>query len=160
MIFNATERRIVLAPGTITVTARTIYSQWKLWSRNNPQFLPAFRVLGGEPLGGNLFVASYFFLINNWRIRPFEGNHNLTVEGNIIVEGAEHESPIVQTLGAFQVNVRYVVPVQAQAFATGGGTAPTVQQIRQELDVNSAALQAIRAKQEEALTKTEFIALQ
>lgn len=66
----------------------------------------------------------------------------------------------MQTLGAFQVNVRYVVPVQAQAFATGGGTAPTVQQIRQELDVNSAALQAIRAKQEEALTKTEFIALQ
>ena len=48
-----------------------------------------------------------------------ESNHNLTITGNLFVDGGG--VPVVSTLGTFQVNVNYTVPVQAQGIATGGG---------------------------------------
>ena len=48
-----------------------------------------------------------------------ESNHNLTITGNLFVEGGG--TPVVSTLGPYQVNVNYTVPVQAQALNTSGG---------------------------------------
>lgn len=48
-----------------------------------------------------------------------ESNHNLVITGNLFVEGGG--VPVVQTLGTYQVNVNYTVPVQAQALSGGGG---------------------------------------
>lgn len=118
--FDAANKRIVLTPGTTAFTAQDCYSRWKEWAQANSQYEPAFRVVGGDPIGGGLFVASYFFLINGWRVRPFEGNHTLVIDGNLIVDGGG--VPVVQTLGAFNVSVQYTVPVQAQAVATQGGS--------------------------------------
>jgi hypothetical protein len=51
-----------------------------------------------------------------------EANHDLVITGNLFVEGGG--VPVVRTLGQFQVNVNYTVPVQAQAFIpTGSGAA-------------------------------------
>ena len=124
--FLPEERRIVLNPGVTQIDARFIYSRWKEWTISNPQYLPAFRVLGGDPIGSGLSVASYFFLVNDWRIRPFEGNHSLTIEGNLIVEGGG--IPVVNTLGNFNVSVQYTVPVQAQGIETGSAAGLTPSQ--------------------------------
>ena len=56
-----------------------------------------------------------------------EIDHDLTITGNLFVEGGG--IPVVRTLGAYQVNVNYTVPVQAQGISTGGGSAPTVAEI-------------------------------
>lgn len=103
------------------ITAGNIYSRWKEWVKqgDNSKYLPAFYTLGGEPLGGGLFVASYFFLLNGWRIRPMESNHTLILEGNIGVLGGG--VPVVQTVGNYNVSVQYTVPMQAQGIATSGG---------------------------------------
>ena len=37
--------------------------------------------------------------------------------------------PVVTTLGTYQVNVNYTVPVQAQGISTSGAPAPSVSQI-------------------------------
>ena len=121
--FLPEERRIVLNPGVTQVTAQFLYSRWKEWAQSNPQFLPAFRVLGGDPIGSGLSVASYFFLINGWRVRPFEGDHTLVIEGNLIVEGGG--VPVVRTLGNFNVSTQYTVPVQAQGISTGSAAGLT-----------------------------------
>jgi hypothetical protein len=118
--FDAAARRIVVNTGVVSVRAQDIYSRWKEWAQTQPQFDPAFRVVGGDPLGGGLFVASYFFLTNGWRLRPYEGSHTLEVLGNLIVDGGG--VPVVPTLGTFQVSTQFTVPVQAQGIATAGGT--------------------------------------
>lgn len=129
--FEPASRRIIVDPGVTSVSAQVIYSRWKEWAIANSQYLPAFRVVGGDPLGGGLFVASYFFLLNGWRLRPFEGSHTLVVSGNLIVDGGG--VPVVQTLGDFNVSVQYTVPVQAQGIATSGSTGPSASEISSTL---------------------------
>jgi hypothetical protein len=65
--------------------------------------------------------------MNGWRVRPMEANQNLTITGNLFVDGGG--VPVVSTLGTYQVNVNYTVPVQAQGIATSGSTGPTASEI-------------------------------
>lgn len=117
--FDPSTKRIVLDSAYVEV--KDIYSEWKRWVQtgDNAKFLPAFRVVGGDDLGGGLFVSLYCFLLNGWRIRPMEANHSLTLHGNISVEGGG--DPTVPTIGNFQVIVKYVVPERAQAYESGAG---------------------------------------
>lgn len=124
--FDAATKRIVLDSTDVTVAE--IWSRWADWAAtsDNSKYLPAFRQVGGDDLGGGLFIPLYFFLLNGWRVRPMESNHTLVITGNLFVEGGG--VPLVQTLGAFNVSAQYTVPVQAQGIATaggGGGLTPT-----------------------------------
>jgi hypothetical protein len=79
-----------------------------------------FRVVGGDPLGGTLTAGAYFFLRNDlgWRIRPFEGDHDLTILGNLFAEDAA--LPIfVPTLGDFTVSTRLQTSSLTQLAETG-----------------------------------------
>jgi hypothetical protein len=125
--FDPANRRIVLNAGVTSITTQFLYSRWKEWAQDNAQWPEAFRVVGGDPIGGGLFVASYFFLMNSWRVRPQEADHTLTIDGNLTVDGGGE--PVVQTLGSFRVLTRLVVPVQAQGISTSGSTGPTAAEI-------------------------------
>jgi hypothetical protein len=87
----------------------------------------AMRQVGGDELGGGLYIPVYIFLLNGWKVRPREANHNLTITGNLFVDGGG--VPVVSTLGTYQVNVNYTVPVQAQGISTSGSTGPTSAEI-------------------------------
>lgn len=117
--FDPINKRIVL--DTSYVKNTTLYSRWKEWVKegDNAKFLPAFSTVGGDPLGGDRFVAAYIFLTNGWKIRPMETSHTLVIDGNIT--STDGLDPVVPTLGQHQVLVQYTVPVQAQAIATSGG---------------------------------------
>lgn len=117
-IIDPLSKRIILSSGTTVFSAQDMYSRWKDWlvaSPSNLRFLPAFRVVGGDPIGDGIYVAQYFFLINGWRVRPYEGTHTLTVNGNLFVDGGG--DPVVPTAGSYNVLVKQVVPVQAQAIS-------------------------------------------
>jgi hypothetical protein len=118
-------KRIVL--DSADVTASEIWSRWVDWHADNPQWPLAFTLVGGIPLGGGLFIPPYFFLLNGWRVRPMESSHNLTITGNLFVDGGG--VPVVSTLGTYQVNVNYTVPVQAQGISTSGSTGPSAADI-------------------------------
>ena len=60
-----------------------------------------------------------------------ESNHNLTIAGNLFVDGGG--VPVVQTLGTYQVNVNYTVPVQAQGISTTGSTGPSAADVAAEV---------------------------
>lgn len=126
--FDPINKRIIL--DSAYVSAGQLYSRWKDWALigDNTKFEQAFYALGGDPLGGGIFVASYFFLMNGWKIRPMESNHLLVIDGNIGVYGGGSQ-PVVQTLGNYNVSVQYTVPVQAQGVATNGGGGADITQI-------------------------------
>lgn len=113
-------KRLIL--DSASVSAQAIYAAWADWAAtsDNLKYLPAFSGVGGDDLGGGLFIPPYYFLLNGWRVRPMESNHNLVITGNLFVSGGG--VPVVSTLGVYQVNVNYTVPVQAQAMATAGGS--------------------------------------
>jgi hypothetical protein len=118
-------KRIIL--DSASVTAAEIWTAWVDWHPANTSWPLAFSLVGGIPLGGGLFIPPYFFLLNGWRVRPMESSHNLTITGNLFVDGGG--VPVVSTLGTYQVNVNYTVPVQAQGIATSGSTGPSASDI-------------------------------
>lgn len=129
--FDPSTKRVIL--DSASVTATEIYSRWCDWMAlsDNAKYLPAFSAVGGDDLGGGLSIPPYYFLLNGWRVRPMESSHNLTITGNLFVDGGG--IPVVSTLGTYQVNVNYTVPVQAQGIATSGSTGPTAAAIAAEV---------------------------
>lgn len=128
-------RRIIL--DSASVSAAQIWSAWVDWHEANQQWPLAFQLVGGNALGVGLFIPPYFFLMNGWRVRPMEASHNLTITGNLFVDGGG--VPVVGTLGTYQVNVNYTVPVQAQGIATSGSTGPTASEIAAAVRADIAA---------------------
>lgn len=143
--FNASTKIIQL--DSAIVSAATIWSRWVDWfcTSDNSKYLPAMEVIGGNQVDGSIYIPSYFYLLDGWRIRPMESNHNLEITGNIIVQGGG--DPIVNTVGTYQVNVRFTVPVAAQLV----GNIPTASQ-------NAAAVLA--ATVENSLTFEEMFRIQ
>ena len=132
---NGATRRIIL--DSASVSAAQIWSAWVDWHETHQQWPLAFQLVGGIALGGGLFIPPYFFLLNGWRVRPMEASHNLTITGNLFVDGGG--VPVVGTLGTYQVNVNYTVPVQAQGIATSGSTGPTASEIAAAVRADIAA---------------------
>ena len=128
-------KRIIL--DSASVSAAQIWSAWVDWHEAHQQWPLAFQLVGGNALGGGLFIPPYFFLLNGWRVRPMESSHNLTITGNLFVDGGG--VPVVSTLGTYQVNVNYTVPVQAQGIATSGSTGPTASEIAAAVRADIAA---------------------
>lgn len=125
--FDPATKRIVL--DSASVAATEIYSRWVDWvaQSDNAKYLPAFRAVGGDDLGGGLSIPPYYFLANGWRVRPMESDHTLTITGNLFVEGGG--DPVVPTIGVFNVLTKLVVPVQAQGISTSGGGGASASEI-------------------------------
>ena len=137
IVIDPATKRLIL--DSASVTAQAVYVAWVDWvaTSDNAKYLPAFSAVGGDALGGGLFIPPYYFLRNGWRVRPMESNHNLTITGNLFVDGGG--VPVVSTLGTYQVNVNYTVPVQAQGIATSGSTGPTASEIAAAVRADIAA---------------------
>jgi hypothetical protein len=125
--FDPSTSRIVL--DSASVTATELYSRWVDWAAtsDNAKYGMVFRQVGSDDLGGGLSIPPYYFLQGSWRVRPMESSHNLTITGNLFVDGGG--VPVVPTLGTYQVNVNYTVPVQAQGISTSGSSGPSAAEI-------------------------------
>ena len=125
--FDPAAKRIIL--DTASISAAEIFSRWEDWAAtgDNAKYGAVMTHVGGDDLGGGLYIPNYIFLQNGWRVRPMEANHNLNITRNLFVAGGG--VPVVNTLGNYNVAVQYTVPVQAQGIATSGLTGPTAEQI-------------------------------
>ena len=67
-----------------------------------------FRTVGGDPLPGGLEAGAFFFLRNDlgWRIRPYEGDHELIIMGNLYPEAIAYPMA-VPTLGGYTVSISW-----------------------------------------------------
>lgn len=94
-----------------TLSIQEIYSEWKDWllaDSSRKGYPQAFRVVGGDPISDIQNLGSTFFILFPWKIRAAEYNHNLVLEGNVFTDPAG-ASPVVGTLGAYQINYTFKV---------------------------------------------------
>lgn len=118
--FDGPTRVISLTSGTVAADVRDLYSRWKDWVGSGAaQWLPAFATVGGEPVGTGVFITTYLFLTNGWRVRPQEAEHRLEVTGGVLLTD-DGDDPILPTLGTYNVLVQYAQPIKTETVATGG----------------------------------------
>jgi hypothetical protein len=142
--FNGIEKTITVLPefGTISVKD-DLYSAWKEWivEENNFQYLPAIRVIGGDPIGGGKFAGDIYFLMNGWTVVI---DHEVTVEGTLYHDdGIE---PFVLEPGG---SVRSVVSSLVQSVSSDGYTLSDV------TDAVNVELQPLMAEIQKTLKKVE-----
>ena len=104
--FDGVNKLILVSNGILELDVKQdLYSDWKEWTQtlDNAKYEQAFTVIGGEPLPGNRFVGATFFLINGWKIRTWEGNHTLTVNGNLFCE--DGSPAFVPTIDGWTITV-------------------------------------------------------
>ena len=102
--FDGVNKLIIVNTNETALSVREdLYSDWKEWaaSSDNLKFLPAFRAVGGDEISTGIYVGDYYFLMNGWKIRPYEGNHILLITGNLYVDGGG--TPFVSTIGNYNV---------------------------------------------------------
>ena len=69
-----------------TLLMGDLYSRWKDVVISDQMITgceQAFRVVK-EPLQGTTFVGPYYFLMNDWQIRPYDNPHELVVDGTLV----------------------------------------------------------------------------
>lgn len=140
--FNPVSKRIIL--DSTSVSATELYSRSCDWLAlsDNMKYGPVFRQVGGDDLGGGLLIPPYFFLQGDWRVRPMETSHMLSIVGNLFVDGGG--VPVVNTIGTFNVLTQFTVPVQAQAFESGGGSIYTPEQIADAVWANTDGISVVK----------------
>ena len=123
--FDGINKLIILSVGVTTVEVKDLYSRWKDWTivDDNARFLPAFSVLGGDPLPGGRYLGTTYFLENGWKIRPYEGNHTLVLSGNLYAR--DGSDPFTSTLGAYNVRIMLTVSNLIDTISTSGGSGET-----------------------------------
>lgn len=87
-----------------------LYSDWKEWvlQSDNAKYAPALRSVGGDPISQTRSLGATYFLINEWKIRPFNTDHRLLLVGNLYTDPAG-ASPILSTLDPHSVIVEYSI---------------------------------------------------
>lgn len=97
---GATRTVYVNPPETELNVKIDLYSNWKEWVqvRDNAKYPPAFTAIGGDPITATLALGTTYFLENGWRLKPWEGNYVLTVDGNLFTR-EEGANPVIPTTG-------------------------------------------------------------
>lgn len=156
--FDGANKIITLTSGTTVLSVQDLWSDWVRWhaTSDNSKFLPAMRLLGGDPIdtGAGTYVPFYVYLLNGWRIRPQEANHTLAVKSGILLT-EDSSDPFTNTLGGYTVRVNYQQPVQAISIAATGGMGITAADIAAAVwsytQANNAAAEAnLRAARQAA----------
>jgi hypothetical protein len=132
--FDGDNRLILINYGETEIDVGTdIYSDWKEWLTiyDYAKYPPAISSIGGEPIGGGEFIGATYFLENGWRIKPWEGSHNLSVVGNLYTR-EEGQSAFVNTDGNWKINITNKVSTivrQIETQTTNTGSIPTAEEI-------------------------------
>lgn len=121
------ENKLIIVDNLITeLDVRVdIYSDWKEWLLigDNIKFSQALSAIGGDPIATGVYVGTTYFLENGWRIRPYEGTHQLTIVGNLYTRESG-QSPVIPTLGNYNVLVNMFRSNLVDTISTGGGGDP------------------------------------
>lgn len=141
VIFDGENKHIIINPSEHVISVKTdLYSDWKEWTqlRDNAKFAQAFRVIGGDPIDvtQGIYAGDIYFLMNGWQVSC---NHLVEIKG-VLYHDDSGISPYTFSGSGGVEAVRSNLTQTVSTAGSGGSTAPTVTDIRTELDTNSTKL--------------------
>ena len=99
--FDGLDKLIIINTGVTNIDVDIdLYSAWKSWVLDNPEWDAAFRIVGGDYIGPNQKIPTYFFLINGWRVVV----DNLSVNFSYNLYSDDYLNPIQITNSSVYVN--------------------------------------------------------
>jgi hypothetical protein len=126
LTFDGTTKIIQFGITDTSISAAQIYSRWKDWvaTGTNAKYQQAFNTVGGDPLGGSIFITPYFFLTNGWKLRPYPHDHTLVISENLLTE--DNSSPFSFPSGGFAIEVVRQFALKTETVDGSGNPLDTV----------------------------------
>ena len=125
VVFDGDNKLIYVSSQYSTVGIKIdVYSAFKRWfqRRQNSEYLPAIRAIGGDPVGtSGQYAGDIYFLINSWK---FVIDHQVSITG--ILYSDNYSSPYVITSGG---GVIANVSNLAFSYNTVGVTVPSASDV-------------------------------
>lgn len=121
IVFNGDVKIISFDTLTTSVTVQDIYSKWVEWVlvSDNSKYTLAMRNVGGDPLPSSKQLGLTYFLLNGWKIKPYEESHTLNIIGNLYSE--DGSSPFISVLGNYNVSIISSVSNLIDTISVDGG---------------------------------------
>ena len=99
-----------------------LYSRWKDEVLSSiSECIQPLRVVK-EPLAGSSFIGPYYFIMNNWQIRPYDIPHELVVVGTVVQDSSSSLDPFKLDNLTSVVSIVRQVAVDVQVIETGGSS--------------------------------------
>ena len=115
--FNC-DNKIIQLLNTSTLDMQDLYSRWKDEVLSTIAGCDqVFRVIK-EPLAGSTFVGPFYFLMNNWQIRPVDIAHELVISGTLVQDATSTENVLKLDDLTSVVSVTREVAVEVQTVET------------------------------------------
>ncbi len=117
VVFDGMTKQITILPNNTNISVKDdLYSAWKNWviMSDNAKYLPAFRSIGGDPVGPGKYAGDFYFLMNGWRIIV---DQPLLIEGNLYHDDGLYPyqilpgGSVISSVSALTQNVEVQVPV-------------------------------------------------
>lgn len=109
---------------------RDIYSAWKRWTIDNSQFLKAFLVEGGTPIGSTgIFTGKTLILTNGWKLMSGDWAHISFVSGNLFSDDGVDVVPNPN----FSASLKTFGTSNAQGIQSNGIDNDVINQIKEEI---------------------------
>jgi hypothetical protein len=153
--FDGVNKKIIVNEGESFLRVKEdVYSSWKEWVklRDNAKFLPAFRSVGGDPLGNNLYAGDIYFLINEWQIIVYQ---NVEFQGVIYQDDSLLPFIIVPGAGV-RSTVSNLVQTSAPIINVTSEDIPEIGTIQTDIENIKAELLLIKTGVAELPTETEI----
>jgi hypothetical protein len=106
--FDGPNKLVLVNQGVTELNFETdVYSAWKEWVKDpyhlNAGYEEALSAIGGDDLPGERKLGTTFFFENGWRMRTWEGNHELVLSGNVFTR--EGEAIFIPTLDPWTITI-------------------------------------------------------
>lgn len=129
VIFDGERKLIFVAREYSNVDVKIdMYSASKRWlqRRQNVNYLPPLRSIGGDSVGNGLYAGDIYFLTNDWRV---DIDHSVAVNGVLYQDNQSLATYIIEAGGGVVSTVANL----AYAYNTTGVTVPSAAEIRDEI---------------------------
>lgn len=140
--FDGENKIIIISPDITEINVKEdLYSAWKEWVGVDPnsKWEEAFKAIGGEPTVAGRFLGTTYFLINGWKLRTWEGNHRLMVNGNLYCD--DGTEPFIPTLNNWNIQLSMTNSNIVDAVAVPGEILYTAEQLASIIWAMTAAQQ-------------------
>jgi hypothetical protein len=120
------DAKIIQLTTTDELDMLDLYSRWKdevISAASGCE--QAFRVVK-EPLAGSVFIGPYYFIMNDWRIRPQDTTHELVVAGTLVQDATSSLSPF--KVDDLTNNIQIVRTVASEVQVVENATAEEIAQ--------------------------------
>ena len=126
VVFDGMTKQITILPNNTNISVKEdLYSSWKNWviQSDNAKYLPAFRSIGGDPVGPGRYAGDFYFLMNGWRIIV---DQPIFIEGNLYHDDGLYPyqilpgGSVISSVSSITQSVEVQVPVVTGDLSTVG----------------------------------------